>query len=100
MADAARVHPAGDALREQYTDPNMPPMGLRLRLKASYDICGYTGQSRAVLEALKTYGMIVADNGSSWMITGAADPRWDDRPEQIKRCRPARSRWWIRGRDH
>jgi hypothetical protein len=60
------------------TDPNMPPMGLRLRLKASYDIAGFTGQSRVVLEALKKYGMIVADNGSSWFITGAADPRWND----------------------
>ena len=53
-------------------------MGLRLRLKASYDISGFTGQSRVVLEALKKYGMINADNGSSWMITGAADPRWND----------------------
>jgi hypothetical protein len=61
-----------------YTDPNLPPMGLRLRLKASYDISGYTGQARVVLEALKKYGMIVADNGSSWYVTGAADPRWDD----------------------
>ena len=55
-----------------------PPMGLRLRLKASYDVSGYTGQARVILEALKRYGMIVADNGSSWFITGASDPRWDD----------------------
>jgi hypothetical protein len=61
-----------------YTDPNLPPMGLRLRLKADYDISAFTGQSRVVLEALKQYGMIVADNGSSWYITGAADPRWND----------------------
>lgn len=68
-----------------YTDPNLPPMGLRFRLKASYDISGFTGQSRVVLEALKKYGMFMADNGSSWMITGAADPRWDDEDlNQIK----------------
>ncbi|MBM3658224.1 MAG: hypothetical protein FJW95_01805 [Actinobacteria bacterium] len=60
------------------TDPNRPPMGLRLRLKASYDISRFTGQSRVVLEALKRYGMIVADNGSNWFITGAADSRWND----------------------
>ena len=53
-------------------------MGLRLRLKASFDLSPYTGQSLVILEALKKYGMIVADNGSSWFITGAADPRWDD----------------------
>ena len=53
-------------------------MGLRLRLKASFDLSPYTGQARVILEALKKYGMIVADNGSSWFITGAADPRWDD----------------------
>ena len=53
-------------------------MGLRLRLKSSYDISAYTGESRVVLEALKKYGMMRADNGSSWYGTGAADPRWDD----------------------
>jgi len=60
------------------TNPNRPPMGLHLRLKASYDISGYTGQTRVILEALKKYGLINADNGSNWFITGAADSRWDD----------------------
>lgn len=60
------------------TNPNLPPMGLRVRLKASYDISGFTGASRIILEALKTYGMIVADNGSSWFISGATDSRWND----------------------
>lgn len=60
------------------TDANRPPMGLRLRLKASYDVSGFRGQARVILEALKSYGMIVADNGSSWFVSGAADPRWDD----------------------
>jgi hypothetical protein len=67
-------------------DPNYPPMGLRLRLKADYDLSGVSGQSRVILEALKRYGMIVADNGSSWFISGASDPRWDDEDlNQIKR---------------
>jgi hypothetical protein len=60
------------------TDPNRPPMGLRLRLKASFDVSRYTGEARVILVALKKYGMIVADNGSNWYITGAADPRWND----------------------
>jgi hypothetical protein len=59
-------------------DTDLPPMGLRLRLKGDYDISRFTGASRVILEALKTYGMIVADNGTSWFITGATDSRWDD----------------------
>lgn len=67
-------------------DPSLPPMGLRLRLKRSYPIGGYRGQARVVLEALKRYGMIVADNGSDWFITGASDRRWDDEDlNQLKR---------------
>ena len=60
------------------SDLNAPPMGLRLRLKASYDISKFTGQSRVVLEALRKYGLIVADIGSSWFISGATDRRWND----------------------
>jgi hypothetical protein len=59
-------------------DPNLPPMGLRLRLKASYPTRGFPRQARIVLEALKRYGMLVADNGSDWHITGAPDPRWSN----------------------
>jgi hypothetical protein len=67
------------------TNPNLPPMGLRVRLKASYSLSRFHGQSLVILKALKTYGMIVADNGSPWFITGAADPRWnDDDLNQIK----------------
>ena len=55
-----------------------PPMGLRLRLKASVDISGYGPQSRVILTALKRYGMILADNGSGYFISGAPDPGWDD----------------------
>ena len=55
-----------------------PPMGLRLRLKASVNISGYGPQAQVILTALKRYGMILADNGSAYYITGAPDPHWDD----------------------
>jgi hypothetical protein len=60
------------------SDPSLPPMGLRVRLKASFDTSGFPKQARIVLEALKRYGMMVADNGSSWYISGAPDPRWSN----------------------
>ena len=73
----AYIHPAThDASSDD--DPDLPPMGLRLRLHADYDVSGYSGMARVILAALKSYGMIVADNGTSWFITGATDPRWDD----------------------
>jgi hypothetical protein len=53
-------------------------MGLRLRLRADFDTSSYTGNSRVILDALKKYGMIVADNGSDWFISGATDGRWND----------------------
>ena len=53
-------------------------MGLRVRLKASVDLSGFSGQARVVLVALQRYGMILADNGSPWYITGAPDPHWND----------------------
>jgi hypothetical protein len=59
-------------------DPSLPPMGLRVRLKASVDISGFPTQARVVLQALKTYGMILADNGSNWYISGAPDPHWSN----------------------
>jgi hypothetical protein len=59
-------------------DPSLPPMGLRVRLKASFDINGFPPQARVVLLALKRYGMILADNGSPWYISGAPDPRWSN----------------------
>jgi hypothetical protein len=60
------------------TDPALPPMGLRLRLKADYPIAAFPRQARVILRALKEYGMVVADNGSSWFISGAPDPRWSN----------------------
>ncbi len=59
-------------------DPSLPPMGLRVRLKAGVDISSFPRQARIVLQALKTYGMILADNGSNWYISGAPDPHWSN----------------------
>jgi hypothetical protein len=60
------------------TDPNLPPMGMRVRLKASFDISHFSPAMQVILRAMKTYGMIVADNGSNWYFSGAPDPRWSD----------------------
>jgi hypothetical protein len=60
------------------TGANYPPMGLRLRLKASVDISSFSAQNRVILTALKRYGMMVADNGSNWYISGAPDDRWNN----------------------
>ena len=62
-----------------------PPMGLRLRLKASYDTSGMTGQAAVIARALKRYGVINADNGSNWFFSGATNRRWnDDNLNQLK----------------
>ena len=73
----AYVYPARHYASD-LTDPNLPPMGLRLRLRAAYPIAGFPPQARVLLKALKTYGMIVADNGTSWYITGEPSPRWSN----------------------
>jgi hypothetical protein len=79
------IHPATHYASSS-SDPNLPPMGLRLRLKGSFNMAGYHGETLVLLRALKRYGLIVADNGSSWYITGAPDSRWNDEDlEQIKR---------------
>ncbi len=60
------------------SDPNMPPMGLRLRLKSSIDPNAYPASVRPIVVALKTYGAIVADNGGPWFLSGVPDSRWDN----------------------
>jgi hypothetical protein len=60
------------------SDPSLPPMGLRVRLKASVDISKLPRQARIVAQAMKTYGMIVADNGSNWYVSGAPSPKWSN----------------------
>jgi hypothetical protein len=75
---SAYVPPANHAASNS-SDPNLPPMGMRVRLKASYVIpSSFSAPTQTILRALKTYGMIVADNGSNWYISGAPDPGWDN----------------------
>ncbi len=73
----AYVYPARHFASNK-TDPNLPPMGMRVRLKASFDVSVFPPEVQVILQALKKYGMIVADNGSNWYISGAPDPRWSD----------------------
>ena len=61
-----------------FTDPSLPPMGLRVRLKASFDTSAFPPPARVVLETLKRYGMILADNGPNWHITGAPNAQWSN----------------------
>ena len=79
VTQKAYIHPATHWASDN-TDTNQPPMGLRVRLKASYDISGLRGQARAIAQALKTYGALVADNAGSprVYVGGAVDPGWDD----------------------
>jgi hypothetical protein len=60
------------------TSSALPPMGMRVRLKASYDVSSHPAEVQVILRAMKKYGMILADNGSGWYVTGAPDTRWDD----------------------
>jgi len=83
----AFIHPATHYASSN-RDPNLPPMGLRLRLKHDYPVDGFPPEVQVILRALKTYGMLVADNGSDWFISGAPDPRWsDDALGEIKRVK-------------
>ncbi len=74
---AAYVYPARHQA-STCSGPNLPPMGLRVRLKASVNISGLPRQARIVAEALKRYGMILADNGSPWYISGAPNRHWNN----------------------
>jgi hypothetical protein len=70
------------------TDPALPRMGERLRLKATVNIAGLPRQARVVARAMQRYGLIVADNGSDWYVSGAPHPRWDnDQLQQLRRLR-------------
>lgn len=67
------------------TDASLPPMGLRVRLKASFDVQRFHGDARIILVALQRYGMLLADNGSDWFVTGETNTAWDDDDlEQLK----------------
>ena len=70
------------------TDANLPPMGMRVRLKAATDISGFSPAMQVILTALKRYGMFLADNGSDWFLSGAPDARWnDDELNSLKRIK-------------
>ena len=71
------IHPATH-FASSITDANVPPMGARFRMKQSYSCAAFSDEVRVICAALKRYGMIVADNGSNWYVSGQHDPRWDD----------------------
>jgi hypothetical protein len=60
------------------TNPKLPPLGQRFRLKAEFDVEGFSSENITILNALKTYGMFLADNGGDWFLSGVPDPRWDN----------------------
>jgi hypothetical protein len=66
------------------SDPTAPPMGMRLRLKSSHDISGFSSQMQVILTAMKHYGLILADNGSSLYVTGVSDSRWGSDLDSLK----------------
>lgn len=72
---AAYVHPATHSAGKP--DPTLPPMGLRLRLKASFDPSSLDGPARVIATAMKRYGIILADNGSDWFVSGEMSDGWD-----------------------
>ncbi len=81
----AWVHPASHCAGDT-ADPNAPSMGTRLRLKAGYGLGGFSSGAKVIAEAMKHYGLIVADNGSNWYFSGSSDRRWDDENlDQLKR---------------
>ena len=73
----AYVHPARHFASSR-RDATLPPMGMRVRLRADFDISPFPPEVQVILQALKRYGMFLADNGSGWFISGAPDPRWND----------------------
>jgi hypothetical protein len=74
---AGFIHPATH-FASSSSNADLPPMGLRVRLKANFDISRFPRVARIILQAMKTYGLILADNGSPWYFQGATDPRWND----------------------
>ncbi|HEX2076610.1 MAG TPA: hypothetical protein VHG08_02845 [Longimicrobium sp.] len=85
----AYVHPARHFASSR-TDPNLPPMGMRVRLRADFDVSGYPPNVQVILNAMKKYGMLLADNGSGWYVSGAPDLRWND--EELATLRNVRGR--------
>ena len=71
------VHPATHWASSS-SDPDLPPMGMRVRLRADYAISGFPKEAQVILTGLKRYGMVLADNGGDWYVSGAPDMRWSD----------------------
>lgn len=76
----------------QYADDALPPYGTRVRLKASFPLGAYSGDALVILTAMKRYGMILADQGSAWYVTGTSNPAWEDALDQLRELR-------VRGSD-
>ncbi len=72
---AAYIHPATHSAGKP--DPTLPPMGLRLRLRASFDVRGLRGPAQVIATAMKSYGILLADNGSDWFVSGEMSDGWD-----------------------
>jgi hypothetical protein len=89
-ARRAYMAPAGHC--GQYADPSLPGYGLRVRLRPDFDLSPYTGDALVILTALKKYGLIFADQGSAWYVTGTSDPRWADALDQLRQHK-------VHGRD-
>jgi hypothetical protein len=68
----------------QYADASLPSYGTRARLKASFSLEPYGGDALVILTALKRYGLILADQGSAWYVTGTSDPAWEDALDQLR----------------
>lgn len=68
----------------QYADATLPPYGTRARLRADFPLANYSGDALVLLTALKTYGLLLADQGSAWYVTGTSDPRWADALAQLR----------------
>lgn len=85
----AYVYPARHFASSR-TDANLPPMGMRVRLQAGFDVSSFPPAVQVILTALKTYGMLLADNGSNWYVSGAPDPRWND--DELATLRRVRGR--------
>ncbi len=84
LTAAAFIHPATHRTGNS-NDPYAPPMGMRVRLKASYDVSRITGAARVLLLALRKHGMLLTDIGTDWYFSGSTDARWDDHDlDQLK----------------
>jgi hypothetical protein len=69
----------------QYADAGLPPYGTRVRLRADFILDDYSGDALVVLQAMKRYGLILADQGSAWYVTGTSDPRWESALDELRR---------------